>query len=154
MATDGRVLLGNRTLMDARGIDVRLLAGRVRELAAEGKTAVYLAFAGRLLGVIAAADVPKPDATRAVAALKRLGVSVAMLTGDHRLTAEAIAREAGLDRVLAEGLPQDKAPAIKVLPAERRPGAMVGDRVQDAPPPPPAAVRIALGSGTNRPIHS
>ncbi len=149
MATDGRVLLGNRTLMDARGIDVRLLAGRVRELAAEGKTAVYLAFAGRLLGVIAAADVPKPDATRAVAALKRLGVSVAMLTGDHRLTAEAIARQAGLDRVLAEVLPEDKAREIRALQAKGRRVAMVGDGINDAPALAQAEVGIAMGSGTD-----
>ncbi|OLC51294.1 MAG: copper-translocating P-type ATPase [Candidatus Rokubacteria bacterium 13_1_40CM_4_69_39] len=149
MATDGRVLLGNRTLMDARGIDVRLLAGRVRELAAEGKTAVYLAFAGRLLGVIAAADVPKPDATRAVAALKRLGVSVAMLTGDHRLTAEAIARQARLDRVLAEVLPEDKAREIRALQAEGRRVAMVGDGINDAPALAQAEVGIAMGSGTD-----
>ena len=149
MATDGRVLLGNRTLMDARGIDVRLLAGRVRELAAVGKTAVYLAFAGRLLGVIAAADVPKPDATRAVAALKRLGVSVAMLTGDHRLTAEAIARQARLDRVLAEVLPEDKAREIRALQAEGRRVAMVGDGINDAPALAQAEVGIAMGSGTD-----
>ena len=149
MATDGRVLLGNRTLMDARGIDVRLLAGRVRELAAEGKTAVYLAFAGRLLGVIAAADVPKPDAARAVAALKRLGVSVAMLTGDHRLTAEAIARQARLDRVLAEVLPEDKAREIRALQAEGRRVAMVGDGINDAPALAQAEVGIAMGSGTD-----
>ena len=149
MATDGRVLLGNRTLMDARGIDVRLLAGRVRELAAEGKTAVYLAFAGRLLGVIAAADVPKPDATRAVAALRRLGVSVAMLTGDHRLTAEAIARQARLDRVLAEVLPEDKAREIRALQAKGRRVAMVGDGINDAPALAQAEVGIAMGSGTD-----
>src|SRR3989442_6810249 len=111
--------------MAVRGIDVRLLAGRVRELAAEGKTAVYLAFAGRLLGVIAAADVPKPDATRAVAALKRLGVSVAMLTGDHRLTAEAGAPHACPDRVPAAVPPEAKAPEIRGLPAAARPGALV-----------------------------
>ena len=135
--------------MDARGIDVRLLAGRVRELAAEGKTAVYLAFAGRLLGVIAAADVPKPDAARAVAALKRLGVSVAMLTGDHRLTAEAIARQARLDRVLAEVLPEDKAREIRALQAEGRRVAMVGDGINDAPALAQAEVGIAMGSGTD-----
>jgi len=149
MATDGRVLLGNRTLMDARGIDVRPLAGRVRELAADGKTAVYLAFAGRLLGVIAAADVLKPDAPRAVAALKRLGVSVAMLTGDHRLTAEAIARQAGLDRVLAGVLPEDKAREIRALQAEGRRVAMVGDGINDAPALTQAEVGIAMGSGTD-----
>ncbi|PYN35765.1 MAG: heavy metal translocating P-type ATPase [Candidatus Rokuibacteriota bacterium] len=149
MTTDGRVLLGNRTLMDGRGIDVEALAPRVRQLAADGKTVVHLAFAGRLLGVLAAADVLKPDAASAVAALKRLGVSVAMLTGDNRLTAEAIARQAGLDRVLAEVLPEDKAREIKALQAEGRRVAMVGDGINDAPALAQAEVGIAMGSGTD-----
>ncbi len=149
MTTDGRVLLGNRTLMDARGIDVDVLAPGVRRLAAEGKTVIYVAFAGQVLGVIAVADVPKPEAKSVVAALKGLGVSVAMLTGDHRLTAEAIARQAGLDRVLAEVLPEDKARAIKVLQAEGRRVAMVGDGINDAPALAQADVGIAMGSGTD-----
>jgi len=149
MTTEGRVLLGNRTLMAARGIDVGPLAARVRGLAAEGKTAVHLAFAGRLLGVIAVADVLKPNALRAVAALKRLGVSVAMLTGDDRLTAEAIARQAGVDRVLAEVLPEDKAREITTLRAEGRRVAMVGDGINDAPALAQAEVGIAMGSGSD-----
>jgi len=149
MTMEGRVLLGNRTLMDARGIDVGPLAARARRLAAEGKTAVHLAFAGRLLGVIAVADVLKPDAPRAVAALKRLGVSVAMLTGDNRVTAEAIARQAGVARVLAEVLPEDKAREIKTLRAEGRRVAMVGDGINDAPALAQAEVGIAMGSGTD-----
>jgi len=149
MTTDGRVLLGNRTLMDARGIDVDVLAPGVQRLAAEGKTVIYVAFAGQVLGVIAVADVLKPEAKSVVAALKRLGVSVAMLTGDHRLTAEAIARQAGLDRVLAEVLPEDKARAIKVLQAEGRRVAMVGDGINDAPALAQADVGIAMGSGTD-----
>ncbi len=149
MTTDGRVLLGNRTLMDARGIDVDVLAPGVRRLAAEGKTVIYVAFAGQVLGVIAVADVPKPEAKSVVAALKGLGVSVAMLTGDHRLTAEAIARQAGLDRVLAEVLPEDKARTIKVLQAEGRRVAMVGDGINDAPALAQADVGIAMGSGTD-----
>jgi len=149
MTTEGRVLLGNRTLMAARGIDVGPLAARVRGLAAEGKTAVHLAFAGRLLGVIAVADVLKPNAPRAVAALKQLGVSVAMLTGDDRVTAEAIARQAGVDRVLAEVLPEDKAREITTLRAEGRRVAMVGDGINDAPALAQAEVGIAMGSGSD-----
>ena len=149
MTTDGRVLLGNRTLMDARGIDVDVLAPGVQRLAAEGKTVIYVAFAGQVLGVIAVADVPKPEAKSVVAALKRLGVSVAMLTGDHRLTAEAIARQAGLDRVLAEVLPEDKAREIRALQAEGRRVAMVGDGINDAPALAQADVGIAMGSGTD-----
>jgi len=149
MTTDGRVLLGNRTLMDARGVDVDVLAPPVRGLAADGKTVIYVAFAGRLLGVIAVADVLKPEAKSVVAALTRLGVSVAMLTGDHRLTAEAIARQAGLDRVLAEVLPEDKAREIKALQAEGRRVAMVGDGINDAPALAQADVGIAMGAGTD-----
>ena len=149
MTTDGRVLLGNRTLMDARGIDVDVLAPGVQRLAAEGKTVIYVAFAGQVLGVIAVADVPKPEAKSVVAALKRLGVSVAMLTGDHRLTAEAIARQARLDRVLAEVLPEDKAREIRALQAEGRRVAMVGDGINDAPALAQAEVGIAMGSGTD-----
>jgi len=154
MATDGRVLLGNRTLMDLRGIDVGPLAGRATALAAEGKTAVYLAFAGRPLGLVAAADVLKPEAAAAVATLKRFGLEVAMLTGDHRLTAEAIGREAGVDRVLAEVLPEDKAREVQKLQAEGRRVAMVGDGINDAPALAQADVGIAMGSGTDVAIEA
>ncbi|MBM4440255.1 MAG: copper-translocating P-type ATPase [Candidatus Rokubacteria bacterium] len=115
MAPDGRVLLGNRLLMDERGIDVTALALRVAALAREGKTVVYVALAGRALGVIAAADVLKPDAAAAVTALRARGLDVMMLTGDQRATAEAIARAAGVDTVAAEILPGDKAKVIANL---------------------------------------
>ncbi len=154
LATDGRVLLGNRALMDARGIDVAALAPRAEALAAEGKTVVYLAFAGRALGLVAAADTLKPEAPAAVAALKRLGLQPAMLTGDHRLTAEAIARQAGVDRVLAEVLPEDKAREVQRLQAEGRRVAMVGDGINDAPALAQADVGIAMGSGTDVAIEA
>jgi Cu+-exporting ATPase len=154
LAPDGRVLLGNRTLMDARGIDVGPLAEPARRLAAEGKTAMYLAFAGRPLGLLAAADTLKPEAAAAVAALRRLGLAVVMLTGDHRLTAEAIARQAGVERVLAEVLPEDKTREIRALQGEGRRVAMVGDGINDAPALAQAEVGIAMGSGTDVAIEA
>jgi Cu+-exporting ATPase len=154
MAPDGRVLLGNRTLMDARGIDVAALADRARALAADGKTAVYVAFAGRALGLVAAADVVKPEAARAIADLERLGLDVVMLTGDHRVTAEAIARQAGVGRVLAEVLPEDKAREIIRLQQAGHRVAMVGDGINDAPALAQADVGIAMGSGTDVAIEA
>ncbi len=154
VATDGRVLLGNRTLMDLRGIEVESLAGRAKALAAEGKTAIYLAFAGRPLGLIAAADTLKPEAAAAVAALKGFGLTVMMLTGDNRLTAEAIARQAGVDRVLAQVLPEDKTREIQRLQADGRRVAMVGDGINDAPALAQAEVGIAMGSGTDVAIEA
>ncbi len=154
MAADGRVLLGNRALMDARRIDVAALAPRARALAAEGKTVVYLAFAGRALGLVAVADTLKPEAAAAVAALKTLGLQVTMLTGDQRPTAEAIARQAGVDRVLAEVLPEDKAREIQTLQREGRRVAMVGDGINDAPALAQADVGIAMGSGTDVAIEA
>ncbi len=154
MVSDGRVLLGNRTLMDARGIDVEALAPRARALAAEGKTAVYLALGGRALGIIAVADTLKPEAPEAVAALARRGVEVAMLTGDARPTAEAIAARAGIERVLAEVLPEDKAREIVRLQDDGRTVAMVGDGINDAPALARADVGIAMGSGTDVAIEA
>ena len=154
MAVDGRVLLGNRALMDARGIDVAALAPRAEALAAEGKTVVYLAFAGQGFGLVAAADTLKPEARAVVARLKMLGLRLTMLTGDHRLTAEAIARQAGVDVVLAEVLPEDKAREIQRLQGEGRRVAMVGDGINDAPALAQADVGIALGSGTDVAIEA
>ncbi|MBI4246726.1 MAG: copper-translocating P-type ATPase [Candidatus Rokubacteria bacterium] len=154
LAADGRILLGNRTLMNTRGIDVAALAERARALGAEGKTVMYLAFAGRLHALIAAADVLKPEAAATVARLCRLGLSVVMLTGDNRLTAEAIARQAGIDRVLAEVLPEAKAGEVKRLRAAGRRVAMVGDGINDAPALAQADVGIAMGSGTDVAIEA
>ena len=154
MAADGRVLLGNRALMDARGVEVDALAPRAAALAADGKTVVYLAFAGRALGLLAVADALKPDAARTVRALRELGLSVAMLTGDHRATAAAIARAAGIDRVLAEVPPEGKAAEVKALQAEGRRVAMVGDGINDAPALAQADVGIAMGSGTDVAIEA
>ena len=154
LAPDGRALLGNRTLMEARGIDVAGLVPRGEALAAEGKTVVFLAFAGRALGLIAVADVVKPEAAAAVSALRRMGLAVAMLTGDHRATAAAIAAQAGVDRVLAEVLPEAKAHEIRRLQEAAHVVAMVGDGINDAPALAQADVGIAMGSGTDVAIEA
>jgi Cu+-exporting ATPase len=154
LAPDGRVLLGNRGLMEARGIEVDTLAPRAAALATDGKTVVFLAFAGQVLGVIAVADVLKPDAAAAVAALRRRGLAVAMLTGDHRPTALAIARQAGIEQVLAEVPPDAKTAQVAALQAEGRAVAMVGDGINDAPALAQADVGIAMGSGTDVAIEA
>jgi Cu+-exporting ATPase len=154
LAPDGRILLGNRALMDARGIDLGAWAARAEALAAEGKTVVYMAFAGRLAALIAAADVLKPEASAVVAALRALGIEVVMLTGDNRRTAEAVARQAGITRVRAEVLPEDKAREVATLRGEGRLVAMVGDGINDAPALAQADVGIAMGSGTDVAIEA
>ena len=153
-APDGRILLGNQRFMDEQGIAVDALAPRARALAVEGKSVVYVAFRGQALAVIAVADVLKPGARVAVAALAARGLEVVMLTGDDRLTAEAIAREAGIARVLAEVLPERKAGEIKALQTDRRVIAMVGDGINDAPALAQADVGIAMGSGTDVAIEA
>jgi Cu+-exporting ATPase len=149
LTPSGRVLLGNRALMEARGIDVAALDDRARALRAAGKTVMYVGFAGQPHALIAAADVLKPEAASTVAALRRLGIDVAMLTGDNRATAEAIARQAGIETVIAEVLPDAKAAAIRALRERGRCVAMVGDGVNDAPALAGADVGIAMGSGTD-----
>ena len=154
LAPDGRVLLGNRALMQARGIEVDRLVPRATALAAEGKTVVFLAFAGGAMGLVAVADVLKPDAADTVAALRRRGLEVVMLTGDHQASAGAIARQAGIDRVRAEIPPEAKAREVAALQAGAGVVAMVGDGINDAPALAQADVGIAMGSGTDVAIEA
>jgi Cu+-exporting ATPase len=149
MAPEGRVLLGNRRLMETRGIDASALAVRAAALEAEGKTVMHLAFGGRLLAVVAAADVLKPEASATVARLRGRGLGVVMLTGDNRRTAEAVARRAGIDRVSAEVLPEAKAAEVRRLREAGAIVAMVGDGINDAPALAEASVGLAMGSGTD-----
>jgi Cu+-exporting ATPase len=153
-APDGRILLGNHRLMESRGIALGSLAERARALAAGGKSTVFVAFAGEALGLIAVADVLKTTAREAVAALAVRGLEVVMLTGDGRVVAETIAREAGIARVLAEVLPDAKAAEIKRLQQGGRVVAMVGDGINDAPALAQADVGIAMGSGTDVAIEA
>ncbi|MEE8384873.1 MAG: heavy metal translocating P-type ATPase, partial [Dehalococcoidia bacterium] len=143
------VLLGNRKLMADRDIDVDGLIPEAERLEGEGKTVMFVAADGRPLGLVAVADTIKETSARAVRELKRLGLEVAMITGDNRRTAEAIGRELGIDRVLAEVLPQDKAAEVRKLQGEGKIVAMVGDGINDAPALAQANVGIAIGSGTD-----
>jgi P-type Cu+ transporter len=147
---EGRaVVLGTLKLLRERGVDIAGIEHDVARLQAEGKTAMAVAADSEALGVIAVADTVKPTSREAVAALTAMGIEVAMLTGDNRRTAEAIASQVGITRVLSEVLPQDKASEVQRLQAEGRITAMVGDGINDAPALAQADVGIAMGTGTD-----
>jgi Cu+-exporting ATPase len=149
-SVDGKaVLLGNAALMKDEGVGLDGLGERAGALAGQGKTPMYLAVDGRPGGIIGVADTLKEGSREAVKALKALGVEVVMLTGDMRSTGEAIARAVGIDRVLAEVLPEEKANEVKKLQAEGKTVAMVGDGINDAPALAQADVGIAIGTGTD-----
>ena len=149
-----RVLVGRPGYLEAEGIDVATLVPAADALAADGKTPVFAAIDGRAAAVIAIADTLKVGSAEAVAELRRLGITVTMLTGDNRRTAEAIARSVRIDRVVADVRPDGKAAAVKALQAEGKVVAMAGDGVNDAPALASADVGIAMGTGTDVAMES
>lgn len=147
---DGRALaLGNRALMQQLGVELNGLGDRAETLARNGATPMYVATDGQAAGIIAVADTLKPESRDAVAQLKALGLEVWMLTGDNRATAEAIAREVGIDQVIAEVLPEQKADQVKKLQGQGKVVAMVGDGINDAPALAQADLGIAIGTGAD-----
>jgi len=148
------VFLGNRRLMDAQKLDLGALAADAQRLQGAGRTVVHVARAGKLIGLIAIADAPRSTAAATVAKLRERGVQVAMLTGDNAGTAQRIARELGIDIVLADVLPGQKAGKVKELQAQGKKVGMVGDGINDAPALTQADVGFAIGAGTDVAIES
>jgi Cu+-exporting ATPase len=152
---DGKsLLMGNAKLMTERGIALDGLEKKAEELSNEGKTPMFVAIGGNPAGIIAVADTLKENSKEAVDALHGMGIEVIMITGDNQRTAEAIAKQIGIDRVLAEVLPEVKADEVKKLQAERKKVAMVGDGINDAPALAQADVGIAIGTGTDVAMES
>ena len=140
--------------MEEKNISVKELEKDADKLAEEGKTPVFVATDGQPAGIVAVADVVKKSSRAAIESLHKMGIEVAMITGDNKKTAEAIARQVGIDRVLAEVLPQDKAFEVKKLQQEGRKVAMVGDGINDAPALAQSDIGIAIGSGTDVAMES
>ncbi|OGZ64261.1 MAG: copper-translocating P-type ATPase [Candidatus Staskawiczbacteria bacterium RIFCSPLOWO2_01_FULL_40_39] len=149
-----RVIFGNRKLMQRENISIGSQEGNISQLETEGKTVMMLAVAGKLIALIAVADTVKESALEGVKQLQRLGIEVAMITGDNQRTANAIAQKVGITRVLAEVLPNQKEAEVKKIQAEGRIVAMVGDGINDAPALAAADVGIAMGSGTDVAIEA
>jgi Cu+-exporting ATPase len=148
------LLLGNLRLMNERKIELNGAQDTVEKLASEGKTPMFAAIDGRFAGIVAVADTIKPESKDAIHTLQRLGLEVVMMTGDNRRTAEAVASQVGIKRVLAEVLPEGKSSEIKKLQAEKKLVGMVGDGINDAPALAQADVGIAIGTGTDVAIEA
>ena len=149
-----QILLGNKKLMIEKTIDVTPLSKASDQLAYDGKTPMYMAIDGQLAGIIAVADTVKESSKKAIETLHNMGMKVAMITGDNQKTADAIARQVGINLVLAEVLPADKANEVKKLQASGEKVGMVGDGINDAPALAQADIGIAIGSGTDVAIES
>jgi len=151
---DQTLLLGNKKLMIDRGIALDAVEKTSDALAGEGKTPMYISKNGQLAGMIAVADTVKASSLKAIEKLHEMGLEVAMITGDNKRTAEAIAKQVGINRVLSEVLPAEKANEVKKLQAEGKTVAMVGDGINDAPALAQADIGIAIGSGTDVAMES
>ncbi len=152
---DGKdIFLGNKKLMDRNSINLLDLEEKSNVLATEGKTPMFISINNKIAGIIAVADTVKENSKKAIEILHKMGVEVAMITGDNKKTAQAIATQVGIDRVFAEVLPKDKAAEVKRLQEEGRKVAMVGDGINDAPALAQSDVGIAIGSGTDVAIES
>ncbi|MCM3576102.1 heavy metal translocating P-type ATPase [Mesobacillus subterraneus] len=146
---DQKVFIGNKKLMHKNSIVIDTALNRMEKLEGEGKTAMLIAVNDNLAGIIAVADTVKETSAKAIKHLKNMGIEVIMITGDNKLTAEAIANQVGVDRVLAEVLPEDKSAEVEKLKQEGKIVAMVGDGINDAPALAAAHVGIAIGTGTD-----
>ncbi len=153
-ANGKKILLGNLKMMKKFSIQLDNLEEQSSKLADEGKTPMFAAIDGKAAGIIAVADIIKPDSISAIAQLKKLGLEVVMITGDNRRTANAIAKQVGIDRVLSEVLPEDKAFNVQKLQNEGKKVAMVGDGINDAPALAQADIGLAIGTGTDVAIEA
>jgi P-type Cu+ transporter len=149
-----RVLVGTRKLMKENNVDISRHEEKMVQLETEGKTAMLVAIDGELAGIIAVADTIKENAKAAIQALKQLGMDVYMVTGDNERTAKAVAKQAGIDHVYAEVLPEDKANIVETLQREGKRVAMVGDGINDAPALAKADIGMAIGTGTDVAIET
>jgi Cu+-exporting ATPase len=149
-----KMLLGNKKLMTLSNISLENLEETSHKLAGEGKTPMYVTINGAIAGIIAVADTVKENSKKAIEKLHEMGIEVAMITGDNKRTADAIAKQVGIDRILSEVLPEDKANEVKKLQAEGKKVAMVGDGINDAPALAQADIGIAIGSGTDVAMES